>query len=157
MDVLKQILSDRKIATPKNLPEIIKGYGYDPDKLSPEEANLVADELGKGQLTKPAPTNGNGNKNGNSKPPTESDETLKRALLHAFGKRQEELTAFEKQLMSHRQAWIENWVEQNLDKIRNTSNDAFEMLKAELLQEEANAEKFLRAADELATELFATR
>lgn len=150
METLKQILSDRKIASPKNLTDIVKGYGYDPEKLTADEAKLVADELGKGQLAKPpAPANGNGKR---SLQP--SDETLKVALLHAFSKRKEELTAFEKQLKGHQDAWVENWVNQNLDKIRNTSNDAFEMLKAELLKEEANADSFLRAADELASELF---
>lgn len=150
METLIRLLGDRKIAPPKNLTEVVKGYGYNPKELTEEQAQLVADELSKGQLA-PKPSNGNGR----SQPP--NDETLKQALLHAFGERKKELGAFEAQLSVHRQAFVESWVNQNLDRIKNTSNDAFEMLKAELLKEEANAENFLRAADELASELFAIR
>lgn len=153
METLIKLLSDRRIAPPKNLTEVVKGYGYEPDKLTPEQAQMVADELTKQQGAIAAPPKAP-KPNGNGKPP-QTDEGLKRALLHAFGEKQKELNAFEGQLMGHRQSWMNEWVNRNLSTIHNTSNDAFELLKAELMKEEANAENFLGAADDLARELFA--
>lgn len=151
MEKLKALLKERGLEVKDDqLKTKVSEFGYDPNKLTDDNAKLVADELTKQQGAIapkiPKPTNGNG------KPP--QDESLKKALLHAFGEKQKELNAFEGQLMGHRQAWMTEWVNRNLSTIHNTSNDAFELLKTELLQEEANAESFLRAADELASELF---
>lgn len=151
MEKLKQILKERKFSIKDDALEAkVREYGYDPSNLNDENAQVVADELTK----KPGAIAVQSPKPQNNKPPSGDTETLKRALLHAFGERKKELEAFEGQLDKHRQDWMNNWVQGNLSTIRNTSNDAFEMLKAELLKEEANAESFLRAADELATELF---
>ena len=153
MDKLKQLLRDRSFKIkPEDLEAKVKQFGYDPAKLTDADAQIVADELTKSAAAiatqPPKPQNGKPSQSGDV-------ESLKKALLHAFGEKQKELKAFEGQLGRHRQQWMEEWVSQNLHTIQNTSNDAFELLKAQLLQEEANAEGFLRAADELASELFA--
>lgn len=151
MDKLKQILKERKFNIKDDALEAkVREYGYDPAKLSDQDVQVVADELTKekGAIAVQPP------KAQGSKPPSGDTESLKRALLHGFGERKKELEAFTGQLDKYRQDWMNEWVQSNLSTIRNTSNDAFEMLKAELLKEEANAESFLRAADELATELF---
>lgn len=150
MDKLKALLKERGLEMKDDQLKVkVTEFGYDPNKLSDDNARLVADELTKQQgaiAAKPKPTNG--------KSP-QTDESLKKALLHAFGEKQKELNAFEGQLMGHRQGWMNEWVSRNLHTIHNTSNDAFELLKAELMKEEANAENFLGAADDLARELFA--
>lgn len=151
MEKLKALLKERGVEVKDDqLKAKVSEFGYDPNKLTDENAKLVADELTKQQgaiATKPTKPNGNGK--------LPQDESLKKALLHAFGEKQKELNAFEGQLMGHRQEWMANWVSKNLHTIHNTSNDAFELLKAELMKEEANAENFLGAADDLARELFA--
>jgi hypothetical protein len=152
MDKLKALLKERGLEIKDDqLKTKVTEFGYDPGKLSDDNAKMVADELTKqsGAIAskQPKPTNG-------SKPP-QTDESLKKALLHAFGEKQKELNAFEGQLMGHRQGWMNEWVNRNLSTIHNTSNDAFELLKAELMKEEANADNFLGAADDLARELFA--
>lgn len=153
MERLKQLLKERKVnIKDEELTRRVQEFGYDPASLSEENAQLVAEELSKPPTAIATRPKGNGN----SKTPQPSGDTesLKKALLHAFGEKQKELKAFEGQLGKHRQQWMEEWVSQNLSLIHNTSNDAFELLKQQLLQEEANAESFLRAADELASELF---
>lgn len=155
MDKLKAILKERKISIKdEELSRRVQEFGYDPSSLSDENAQLVAEELSKPPAAIATRPKGNGNGKAQSNGDTES---FKKALLHAFGEKQKELKAFEGQLGKHRQQWMEEWVSQNLNIIHNTSTDAFEMLKTQLLQEEANAESFLRAADELASELFAAQ
>lgn len=155
MEKLKQLLKERKVnIKDEELTRRVQEFGYDPATLSDENAQLVAEELSKPQGAIATRPRGNGN--GKAQPNGDT-ESLKKALLHAFGEKQKELKAFEGQLGKHRQQWMEEWVSQNLNLIHNTSTDAFELLKTQLLQEEANADSFLRAADELASELFAAQ
>lgn len=162
MDRLKALLKERKVSLKdEDIIRKVQEFGFDPNNLSDENAQLVADELTKQQTAMVAPRTAEGiaakpKATSNGKPP-QTDESLKKALLHAFGEKQKELKAFEGQLGKHRQEWMNNWVQENLNTIHNTSNDAFELLKAELLKEEANAQSFLDAANALATELFATQ
>lgn len=154
MEKLKQLLKDRGVSIKDgDLTRKVQEFGYDPASLSDENAQLVAEELSKPQGAIATRSKGNGN----GKAQNGDTESLKKALLHAFGEKQKELKAFEGQLGKHRQQWMEEWVSQNLNIIHNTSTDAFELLRTQLLQEEANADSFLRAADELASELFAAQ
>lgn len=150
MDKLKALLKERGLEIKDDqLKRQVTEFGYDPDKLTAEQAALVADELTKQQgaiATKPAkPTNGNG------KPPHTGTnvEGLQRSMMESWGKQEANLTAFTGRLEQRKQTVIGNWVETNYQIINSTSQDAVDALARKLQEVESDPETFLGLADRI--------
>lgn len=156
MEKLRQILKERKFSIKDDALETkIREYGYDPAKLSDQDAQVVADELTKekGALTKsaegiavqsPKPQNGNG-----KAPAGTNVEGLQRSMLEAWDKQQANLKAFTGRLQTNKQTVITNWVEENYQIINTTSQDAVDALTRKLVEVESDPETFLGVADRI--------
>lgn len=145
MDKLQKLIQKRGATAPENLKELVVQYGYNPEALTDADIKAIADQI--------APTNAIATKGVElpSKPVSTNDE-FKKALLHAFSQQQHELDSFKGQFLRKRQTWLTGWVAEMKHIVSNTSEDALEILKAELQEEQANAESFSRKADELFAE-----
>lgn len=150
MEKLKLLLKERGLEIKDDqLKAKVSEFGYDPNKLSDDNAKLVADELTKKSAaiaTNPAkPTNGNG------KPPQAGTnvEGLQRSMMEAWTKQETNLKAFTGRLETRKQTAITNWVEENYQIINSTSQDAVDALARKLQEVESDQDNFLGLANRI--------
>lgn len=146
MDKLKKLLSDRSFKIkPEELEAKVKGFGYDPAKLSDADALIVADELTKsvGAIATQQPKT--------PKPPAAGTnvEGLQRSMMEAWTKQEANLKAFTGRLETRKQAAIANWVDENYNIISSTSQDAVDALSRKLQEVESDPDNFLGLADRI--------
>jgi hypothetical protein len=144
MDKLQKLIQKRGATVPENLEALVVQYGYKPESLSDADIKAIADQI--------SPVNAMVPKRVELPPKSASNDEFKKALLHAFSQQQHELDSFKGQFLRKRQTWLTGWVAEMKHIVSNTSEDALEILRAELQEEQANAESFSRKADELFAE-----
>ena len=148
MEKLRQILKERKFNIKDDALEAkVREYGYDPAKLSDQDAQMVADELTKEKgaiAVQPKPQGGNGRA-----PAGTNVEGLQRSMLEAWDKQQANLMAFTGRLQNNKQTFITGWVEENYRIISSTSQDAVDALTRKLVEVESDPDTFLGVADRI--------
>lgn len=151
MEKLKLLLKERGLEIKDDqLKTKVTEFGYDPNKLTDDNAKLVADELTKQQGAIAAPPKAP-KPNGNGKPPHTGTnvEGLQRSMMESWGKQEANLTAFTGRLEQRKQTVIVNWVETNYQIINSTSQDAVDALARKLQEVESDPETFLGLADRI--------
>jgi hypothetical protein len=155
---LKEILSQRgKALDEEELRSRIEHYGFNPDHLSDEEAEAVANEI--------APQTQNGLALTNSKASTPAKSkgkggrrkalpTVREAAAHTASVANQELTEFGETLDKNLTLWENDRADQLLARVRNAPKNVVSKFVETAMQEGAETESFRQTAIDFTGEFY---
>jgi len=142
--------------TESELRELATQFGFNPDKLTDEQAEAIASEVNKSAITPVKSTKSNGNGRSTVTPNDVDVEALKKAGSHALNQKQKDLNGFEQGFNNRRNKIINDWVSRMQYSVQTMPSDAVNLLTQQLMQEGSNPESFSRQAEQLFSEFVST-
>lgn len=151
MEHLKTLLTQANLSV-DNLEEKVAEFGFDPQTLTEEQAELIVGELTPPPLDKPQKAglaNTSSSSNGNSKGESEKTSSLSEAIAYASRLSAEEISDLKTSVARGRSKWIASQAREIIISIRNAPKEVINLVSAELLEEEADLETFHQFANEI--------
>ena len=155
MEHLKTLLASQGLSV-ENIEEKVAEFGFDPQALTEEQAELIVAELAPPPLDKPQKGGlANTSPSSNGKPKSKKIGSLNEAIAYASKLSNQEIEDLETRVSAGRSQWVQQKARQIIHSIRSAPKEVIDVVKGELLEEEADLETFQSFADEINQAIFA--